>query len=104
MDKIRRLSDAIRLGATFRPQCIGHLFRDGKSCALGAAYEAVNNSITGPRKANVLMRRFPALKEKVRHPLTSGITDKLVCVIPSLNDAHRWTRERIADWLESIGL
>jgi hypothetical protein len=30
--------------------------------------------------------------------------DPLVTVVWHLNDAHRWSRERIADWLEGLGL
>lgn len=49
MDKITKLSQAIRLGATFRPQCHGGLFRPKEtqhgtvlaSCAVGAAIEAL---------------------------------------------------------------
>lgn len=40
-DKLTKLSAAIRLGSTFRPQCRGRFFQDGGSCVLGAAYEAI---------------------------------------------------------------
>lgn len=40
-DKIKKLSEAIRLGATFRPQCRYALFRDGMSCVQGQAYVAL---------------------------------------------------------------
>lgn len=40
-DKIKTLSQAIRVGATFRPQCFHSFFDKGATCALGAAMEAV---------------------------------------------------------------
>src|SRR5260221_4385671 len=33
-----RLSDAIRIGARLRPQCVGRLYRYGGSCVIGAAF------------------------------------------------------------------
>ena len=36
-----RLSEAILLGTTLRGQIRGHLFGDRRSCALGAAAEAI---------------------------------------------------------------
>jgi hypothetical protein len=39
--KISRLSEALRIGARLRPQCTNFVFAHGKSCAIGAAYEAV---------------------------------------------------------------
>lgn len=101
MDKISKLSQAIRLGATFRPQCRGDLFRDGKSCAIAAAYEAVTgNSQYGPETegehpGSVLQERF-------------GMTVRIWQEIVNRNNGRFGfplsTREEIADWLESEGL
>jgi hypothetical protein len=38
----------------------------------------------------------------VRHPLSANAAP-LQDVIRGLNDIHDWSREQIADWLESIG-
>lgn len=40
---------------------------------------------------------------RVLHPV-SGEKDVLCNVIADLNDNERWSREQIADWLESHGL
>jgi len=92
-DKITKLSDAIRLGATFKPQCTGTFFDNGRSCALGAALDAMATD-----DPNELVRRFPHLEQ---HRNSFGWT--LYSIIVELNDQEHWTRERIASWLESIG-
>lgn len=97
-DKIKKLSDAIRLGATFRPQCFNVLFGRGGSCALGAAYEVLTGineekyyeQDKAPAAGPLIQRRF-------------GVSDFIICCITSRNDSGE-TREQIADWLESIGL
>lgn len=46
---------------------------------------------------------LPGVKENVKHPV-SGSTSTLEKVIISLNDQHQWTREKIADWLETLDI
>jgi hypothetical protein len=43
----------------------------------------------------------PGLLEKVKNPV-NGVQDTVQSIIINLNDAHKWTREAIADWLESL--
>jgi len=96
MDKISKLSQAIRLGATFRPQCKKAFF--GKvngqigSCAFGAAHEALTGEAKVPRgrMASKIMERF-------------GVSNEIGEAIVNRNDAGE-TREQIADWLEEQGL
>jgi hypothetical protein len=98
-DKIKKLSDAIRLGATFRPQCRRTLFDLGSSCAIGAAYEALTginttegyNLSTSPSVEGLLARRF-------------GVSMELLDEVIGWNDHERLTREQIADRLEAKGL
>lgn len=100
-DKIKKLSQAIRLGATFRPQCTNGAFeyKDGKtvgSCALGAAYEAVfgiHYKLEPHRDITFapLFERFPE------------VPNHLVPEIARRNDWMGHTREQIADWLEAQG-
>lgn len=100
MDKITKLSQAIRLGATFRPQIRDQYMNKQGSCALGAAMEALG--ITDWRAhhpRNLFYERFPEIKDKS----SSGRMSILAYVI-FLNDHSRWTREQIADWLETKGL
>lgn len=113
MDKITKLSQAIRLGATFRPQCFGNLFQatdDGLgSCAIGAALEATGmidpETYCAQRKYDVddaniildLLARFHLCP--VLHWNTT------VKQIMALNDCtHSKSREYIADILEKRGL
>jgi hypothetical protein len=51
------------------------------------------------RKSNEL----PGVSEKVTHPVTGDVY-RLSTVIMDLNDNHRWTREQIADWLETLDI
>lgn len=49
------------------------------------------------------VKQLPALQEMVKNPV-SGKTSTLKDVIISLNDNARWTREKIADWLETLDI
>lgn len=44
-----------------------------------------------------------AFMQKVKHPVT-GEAHSLRGVIMNLNDGHGWTREQIADWLETLDI
>lgn len=88
--KTLKLSEALRIGARLRPQCRDVFFINRKSCALGAAYEA----ITGRYDEHLMIE---ALIEIWPH-INGGLAAK----IASLNDLGK-TREYIADWLEAHG-
>lgn len=92
---ITKLSQAIREGAKLRPQCSGLFFKEGKSCALGAAYEAITglHSIADDDSVMALLRQRFKL----------GDRDLVWEVGMQRNDAG-WTREQCADWLEKQGL
>ena len=90
-----KLSQAIRVGAMYRGQCTGTWFKDGRSCALGAAWEGLHGyGARQPEKpsdyGNSLM-------------IALGAPPNLLGAITNLNDRSGWTREGIADWLESQG-
>lgn len=93
-----RLSEAIRLGATMKPQCFGELFsKDGGSCAMGAAQDAAGGGIL------YAMYDFIVKLSDERCPeCGKGRTTGRGCkhLIAHLNDVHHWTRERIADFVE----
>jgi hypothetical protein len=114
-----KLSEAIRLGALLRRQGFGNYFdvvpgAEG-SCAMGAALEAC-----GYDREQVALRGRPTeLLESLwpwagAHETTCPIacerwaqdygmrTDAVRAVIAHLNDHHRWTRERIADWVATV--
>lgn len=46
---------------------------------------------------------LPGVREMVKHPV-NGNTYTLETVIISLNDQHKWTREEIADWLDTLDI
>lgn len=48
-------------------------------------------------------RKCPACKPTIKHGRKVKITkDPLFHLVQHLNDHHRWTRERIADWLDTL--
>jgi hypothetical protein len=93
-----RLSEAIRLGSLLKPQTFGDYENLSGTCALGAACEAMGVD---------LACSGDIAKFEISHALLLSL-DCPVChdavapdVVVHLNDDHRWTREAIADWLES---
>lgn len=91
-----RLSEAIRLGATMRPQAFGVAMFNGRSCAMGAASEALGITIedfldwpADIRATFRLLRKCPVCQ-----------IEESMCAVAHVNDVHRWTREQIADWVE----
>lgn len=91
-----KLSEAIRIGAQYRPQCQGAWFSSDGSCALGAAYEALHGygNIAGFQRidnhGNNLMEAL-------------GAPPSFLGEITWRNDHAGMTREQIADWLEAKG-
>lgn len=99
-----RLSEAMRLGSMLAPKAIGWRHHpDGGTCALGAIEDALG---IGHGEAE---QAFPQLLErKVTHPVM-GRSVTLNWAVATLNngcDGTRhfapWTREEIADWLETF--
>jgi hypothetical protein len=117
-----KLSEAMRLGAMISPQSRAGIqeTRDGvrHTCALGAALEASGalkptpttgpglnhrGSATSDFGYNVCPEWYHLLESYQLHPeflIKSKV--QLVRIISSLNDRYGWTRERIADWVETI--
>ena len=82
-----KLSEAIRLGASLSPRCTGSLFRDGKTCALGAALEAIGKNLAN---YDALFSEWPWLNEVK------------VLEIAKLNDCSGWSCDQIADYVATI--
>lgn len=105
-------SEAIREGAKLRPQGFDRLFKDGRTCAVGAGLDAMGvdlDQIGGMAEyANIrdeLTPEYSYLFEQTsaRCPIAeccSGFCH-LQDAILHFNDEHKWTREAIADWLET---
>lgn len=63
------------------------------------------NSSPAPDILSTLSKAIPDMSATVKCPKEScGMTDSLSGVIIHLNDNEGWTRESIADWLESLDL
>ncbi len=90
-----RLSEAIRLGSMLKPQGFGLMRnRQTASCALDAAQDA-----TGMRFLDGV---YPFLTKSGRCPeCGQWYATGLVVIAYCLNDIHRWSREKIADWVEA---
>ncbi len=101
-----KLSEAIRLGAMLKPQAFGDMSISG-SCALQSAAEAL-----GLRHRMSIYCELPDIYphlESLIVDLPDGLTGfmngprvPLIEAIYTLNDIAKWTRERIADWVETI--
>ncbi len=86
-----KLSEAIRIGAAIRPQAFGDFYFEGKSCVMGAAYEAIGNAL-GPN-----LWCYPTLTEYF------GLDINFLGKLADRNNEGE-SRESIADSLEKEGL
>jgi hypothetical protein len=96
-----RLSDAIRLGAMMKPQAFKGLFRDGGSCALGAALDAIGCGLDDGFRDQLALFPTTIGIGRVTCP-QCGRFGWIDAVVVHLNDDHRWTREAIADFVEPL--
>jgi hypothetical protein len=100
----RELAEAIRLGATRRPeQAFGEYYQGRHaSCALGAAFEGLYRlpEEVGQLRPKRLDRLFDCLEGTIRS-CPEGCKKRLIlaALIVHLNDDHQWDRERIAAWV-----
>ena len=114
-----RRPSRFRLPADVRPsaydlhlepdQAFGDYYRGrSASCALGAAYEGMYRLPTqagGLRPTKDLEWFFDCLEGSVRkcpHGDDCKKTLSLAAIMVHLNDDHKWSREQIAQWLESL--
>lgn len=94
-----KLSEAIRLGAMLRPQAFRKAFDKEGSCAWGAAKEAVGELDGEPAQLwPWIVSSFPTCPQ-CGHSHAIGFVS---VVSACLNDNHKWSRERIADWVEAV--
>lgn len=119
-----KLSQAMREGAAKRPQCRDVFFNKIRgvlcSCALGAAFEGgglINGAALTRRAVELhmgLIAQFEGFETydvnnsgMLPFPCPSFSCNERPAQLPEiavhLNDEHNWSREQIADWLESIG-
>ena len=113
-----KLSEAIRLGAMSTRHETDRTFSyDGRAvcgtCAIGAAAFAVGitDILSGFTAGysdgdfGVLAARFPLLNQIVEWPVQHSGRHAVGQIASHLNDRkYGWTREQIADWVETIEL
>lgn len=100
-----RLSEGIRLGAMMKPQANTHDEYPTKSCVIQAALDSIgeDGDLTVQEGYETFKKLFPIALMRVQRPdLTMQFTDEICSCMFVLNDCERWSRERIADWVESI--
>lgn len=94
-----KLSEAIRLGAMLHPQAFGAMqFLNANheiigTCAMGAAMRAGYRPDVGAIRI---------VSCPVHRHASCLIDSNLYAMVTHLNDWHRWTREAIAGWVETI--
>ena len=110
------LSSAIRLGAMAVPPVHGPVFKRSQggicgACAIGAPIFALfgesareeldsrGSSLTTIRQ--IFTEHWPWTVTRVTHPVR-GSDSELVNAMVSLFETYFWTRERIADWIETL--
>jgi hypothetical protein len=94
-----KLSEAIRLGSLLRPQGFRYLFDNhGRTCALGAALDAIRKLPDFLSDRYIPEEWINFINYHSQCPACPFVGN----VITHLNDFHKWTRESIADWIESI--
>lgn len=118
MEQQLKLSEAIRKGAKLRPMGKGAYFKWDRdegycSCALGAAYESTTSRFlrsllyepSAKAEARILRNLESTCPDLPRTYCISplGTSISLHNVIAIMNDSGKFTREEIADWLESAG-
>lgn len=95
-----RLSEAIRLGATMKPQVFGLYKSERGTCAMGAAADAIG----ADEYYQVYFTWLSIITfiNQMPCPECGAPFDaaRAGMMIVHLNDTHRWTRERIADFVE----
>ncbi len=101
-----RFSEAVRLGAMLTKQARGDYFRYGRggevvaTCAYGAALLAVGAADKENRDSQP---RWPYMRRLAVCPARGcGEVHRRSDLVMHLNDDHRWSRERIAAWVETL--
>lgn len=100
-----KLSEAIRLGAMASKQGFGENSIWGEErCALGAACLAMGVETPRAHEMYIALRMaYPWLSTHFLPPVNDAkVSRDAMQIVWSLNDLFNWTRERIADWVETV--
>lgn len=107
---MKSLAEFIRLGSTQGPQLFGQLHHDGATCAMGAALLAAGllkdyGEFINCWNYDQVEQEFPTVYVASKCPecgYASSMTWATWGLIVHLNNEHRWTRERIAAFVETL--
>ena len=98
-----RLSDDLRLGAMLKKQARGDYETSrGRTCAVAAICDA-RGTLDQYDDAGIkaVENELDQLTPQAFCPVCK-MGQTVSGVVINLNDFHRWTREKIADWLEPV--
>src|ERR1041385_8617390 len=94
-----KLSEAISLGSMLTPQSVGSFVdEDGGRCAWASAFDAAGHATT-----TYMSEKWKWTRRLVNCPLCKRAAP-VAHAIAHLNEAHRWSRQQIAEWSASIVL
>lgn len=100
-----KISEAMRIGTKKRPQTHFGFFglEDGQlcSCAIGAAIEGATGKAEF-ENFNPYFNGINIMYEQMHNPILDG-RYSIYSVVTFLNDIEKWSRQGIADCLESQG-
>ena len=105
-----KVSEAIRLGAMNKPQKYGGprylLAEEEATCAMSAAAEAFGDEHLSAtpweeRDFPILPKKCPVCMLSFSHYFKDNQEDvqESLFMVTHLNDIHKWTREKIADYI-----
>ena len=100
-----KLSEAIRLGSMLKPQLRARSFDGVATCAAAAACDAIGRLERWKDVWPIVKERWPIIETTAMCPvlvLGGNIETSVETGIIYLNDAEGWTREQIADWVQTI--
>lgn len=95
-----RLSEAIMLGSTLRPQTFTTWRDTVGTCAVGAALDAIGKE--HGLSSDVIAAWPWVFDSGYPCPAKCGMKSRAGSIMIHLNDDHRWTRERIAEYVATI--
>lgn len=108
-NKGMKLSEAMSLGATLKPQSFGEWGDDKSTCALGAALDAIGQlskyEAVSEKRAKQIWPWLRVDISGVYQPACAECGYKfhnILDLVMHWNDKHKHARERIAKWLEKL--
>src|SRR4051812_1748227 len=98
------LSDAIDMGSLQSGQAFGCLAdSQGNRCAWGGAYQAAGIALMNGEGSSesIPLDWGWAFQQEAHCPACRSMPETVETIIAHLNDHHKWTRPRIADWVRA---